>query len=65
MDTGIGISDEDKPNIFQPFFKSNDSKSKEYNAKSNGLGLSICKQIALGLGGQITFESIQNMQTTF
>ncbi len=57
VDKGIGITESDQMNIFKPFFKSTDSISKEYNAKSHGLGLNICQQIALGLGGQITFSS--------
>ena len=55
VDTGIGIADEDKASIFKPFFKSIDPISKKFNAKSHGLGLSICKEIAQGLDGSITF----------
>ena len=57
VDQGIGIAEIDRPNIFKPFFKSGDAKSKEYNSSGHGLGLSICLQIAQGLGGQITFKS--------
>ena len=46
VDKGIGITESDQMNIFKPFFKSTDLISKKYNAKSHGLGLNICQQIA-------------------
>lgn len=52
-DTGIGISDEDLPKLFEPF----PDIEKPRNIKGTGLGLSICKGI-LGLhGGEIWAES--------
>ena len=65
VDNGIGISEADRPNIFKPFFKTSDATSKEYNSSGHGLGLSICNQIAQGLGGQISFESKPGEGTTF
>jgi len=35
------------------------------NATSHGLGLSICHQIAKGLGGTLTFESEVGKGSTF
>jgi len=52
-DNGIGISEEDKLYLFKPFFKTKDKKSFEMNKESHGLGLSICKRIAKGLGGDL------------
>lgn len=52
-DNGIGISDDDKPFIFQQFFTAD--KSKE--SKNSGLGLSIVRRITEKLGGSIRFES--------
>lgn len=51
-DTGIGISEEDKPKVFQRFAKLNTF------AKGTGLGLAICKAIAERMDGRVGFESI-------
>jgi signal transduction histidine kinase len=56
-DKGIGISEADKSNLFRPFFKTSDRKSNLFNKESNGLGLSICKEIANNLNGSLSFES--------
>jgi len=53
-DNGIGISEKDRKHLFEPFFKTNDENSKRINHSSHGLGLSICKRIAKGLGGDLT-----------
>ena len=42
IDEGIGISPAERENLFKPFFKSVDQKSKQKNPNGNGLGLSIC-----------------------
>ena len=52
-DEGIGISEEELPNIFDKFYK---SKLRQ-NAKGTGLGLPIAKQIALKHGGTIDVKS--------
>jgi two-component system NtrC family sensor kinase len=49
-DTGSGISAEDLPDIFNPFFT---KKGKS----GTGLGLSISKRIIEGHGGKITIDS--------
>lgn len=51
IDKGIGISLEDRANLFLPYFKSKDEKKKGFI--SHGLGLSISKKIAKGLGGDL------------
>lgn len=51
IDKGIGISLEDRANLFSPYFKSKDEKKKGFI--SHGLGLSISKKIAKGLGGDL------------
>ena len=56
-DQGIGMNEEDVSNLFQPYFKTTDGKSKEMNASSHGLGLSICKKISKALGGDLKVES--------
>ena len=49
-DTGNGIPDNVKPNIFKPLFTT--------NAKGMGMGLSVCKRIIEAHGGSISIESV-------
>ena len=52
-DYGVGISVDDQARIFNPF------RQTAQGAKlgGSGLGLSICKQLAKQMGGEITLES--------
>lgn len=50
-DTGIGIPPEDLPRIKEKFYKGKGSKSH------NGIGLSICEEIATLLNGNLEIES--------
>ncbi|TNV83670.1 hypothetical protein FGO68_gene6378 [Halteria grandinella] len=63
-DTGIGIKDEDKEKVFKMFGKL--EASEKINTSGIGLGVSICKQIIEGLGGQLTLvdgcESLHCLQ---
>lgn len=53
-DNGVGISQEDRKNIFDYYFRSKSIQNDEhFNKESHGIGLSICKKIALGLGGDL------------
>lgn len=58
-DTGIGIPDKKKSYIFSRFEKLDDF------AQGTGLGLSICKAIAEATGGEIGFESEENVGSEF
>ncbi|MDE6867842.1 MAG: HAMP domain-containing histidine kinase [Clostridia bacterium] len=60
-DNGIGIADEDKDKIFDPFF----TGDKSHNKEGSGLGLPLAKTIIEKLGGKISFESERNKGTTF
>ena len=42
QDFGLGIKDEEKSKIFQPYFRTGDKLSKRLNINSHGLGLYIC-----------------------
>jgi signal transduction histidine kinase len=54
-DSGIGISQECKPHIFEQFYRAKNAKSM--NRHGTGLGLSIVKRIVETYGGKISFES--------
>lgn len=56
-DTGMGISEEDLPHIFERFFRGDKSRQRENFTSGSGLGLSICKSIVLAHGGKIEVES--------
>lgn len=63
VDNGIGIPEEDKPQIFQKFYRASNARVVEH--EGTGLGLFIAKQIMEKNGGTISFESIENKGTTF
>ncbi|MBZ4664291.1 MAG: integral rane sensor signal transduction histidine kinase [Caloramator sp.] len=56
-DTGLGISKEDLPHVFEKFYKGRGSRSK------NGIGLSVCKDIVEKMKGSIKIESEENKGT--
>lgn len=60
-DNGCGISEKDKPFIYDRYFRGNNSSK----AKGNGLGLSLVKKICDALGMGISFESTQGEGTCF
>ncbi len=61
VDTGIGISSKFLPNIFEPFTLGDDSAARKYSG--TGLGLTLTKQYVELLGGQISFQSVENFGT--
>ena len=62
-DTGIGISEEDQPKIFERFFRVNSSNS-ERKISGTGLGLSIAKWIADQHSSKIELSSELGKGTT-
>jgi signal transduction histidine kinase len=54
-DDGVGIPEDDKANLFEPFFRVDRSRSKKTGGY--GLGLSISKRIIEAHGGTIAVEN--------
>ena len=62
-DTGIGISPEHMPKLFQEFSQVDSSASRQ--AQGTGLGLALCKKFVELHGGTIGAESIPGKGSTF
>lgn len=62
-DTGVGISEEFLPKLFDPFQQESSGTNRKF--EGSGLGLSICKKYIELLGGTIEVWSKQNKGSTF
>ncbi len=60
-DDGIGVSDDDRERIFQPFFRTPEALSR----KGVGLGLSIARSICAAHDGSIELESAPGRGSLF
>ena len=62
-DTGIGISEEDIPHIFQKFYRVNNAETNQIGG--TGLGLYLSRKLVESLGGQIWIESTYHKGSIF
>ncbi|MCW3805223.1 PAS domain-containing hybrid sensor histidine kinase/response regulator [Plebeiibacterium marinum] len=62
-DTGIGIPENKRTHIFEPFMQG--EKSTEKNYQGTGLGLSIVQKIVHTMGGNIALTSERDKGSTF
>ncbi len=60
-DTGVGITSEHLPHIFDRFYRVDQSRSTD----GSGLGLAIVQNVAQAHGGNVTVESKVGQGTTF
>ncbi len=63
IDTGTGIAEKAKKNIFMKFSQADQSTTREYGG--TGLGMAIAKQLVEAMGGKIGFISEENIGSTF
>jgi PAS domain S-box-containing protein len=62
-DTGMGIATEDIPHLFQKFYRTDNTKTREIGG--TGLGLYISRQIVEAMGGTVWVESTVGEGSTF
>ena len=63
VDKGKGIEKSFAENVFDRLFTMEDSRSRKI--QGNGLGLTIAKNLAQQLGGEILLESVPYVRTIF
>lgn len=62
-DSGIGISQQDLPKVFDKFYQVDSSSTRQQSG--TGLGLSITRRLVLAHGGEIWVNSVKGKGTTF
>jgi signal transduction histidine kinase len=62
-DSGVGISPDNLEAVFEPFVQAGSSPSDR--PRGTGLGLTISRQLARAMGGDLTVESVVGRGSTF
>lgn len=63
QDSGIGISDEARTRLFEPFTQADSTETRQHGGV--GLGLAISKRLVDLMHGEMGFESIEDTGSTF
>jgi signal transduction histidine kinase/CheY-like chemotaxis protein len=62
-DTGIGLTEEQRERLFQPFVQADSTTTRRFGG--TGLGLSIVRRLAEAMGGSVAVESAIGVGSSF
>jgi signal transduction histidine kinase len=63
VDTGVGISEKNLPNVFNRFWQADSSSKRKFQGV--GIGLALAKELVEIQGGKVGVQSKENIGTTF